>query len=53
MKALEEKILKDRMDGIDYFSENLVLDNYFKNWFHLKIGVRPSTKTVYEDIYKM
>lgn len=52
LRQKEDAITKDRLDGIFFSPESLTLEDYFKKWFAVKRGIRPSTANLYLNSFK-
>ena len=52
LRAKEEKILRDTLDGIGYVDRNQTINSYFAVWKKIKSGIRESTFITYLRLYQ-
>lgn len=52
LRAKEEKILRDTLDGIGYVNRNQTINSYFAVWKKIKSGIRESTFITYLRLYQ-
>lgn len=53
LREKEKQILKDLEKGIYCVNPNMTLDDYFSEWLSVKKGIRDSTASVYNNLYKI
>lgn len=53
LRAKEEKIMRDRAEGLSCSEQNLTLNAYFELWKQLKTGIRESTLSSYVKPYRL
>lgn len=52
LRAKEERILKDTLDGINYVDRSQTINSYFAVWKKIKSGIRESTFITYLRLYE-
>ena len=53
LREKEKQIQKDLEKGIHCVNPNMTLDGYFSEWLSVKKGIRDSTASVYNKLYKI